>query len=152
MTPDPRRIDPSVSRRMRAVARVDTLAEKKLQASLRAIRLRFATHQDVERCRPDIIFRSQRLLVFVDGDFWHGRLLVEGGGRALRNSFQKHAVPFWVAKITRNVLRDQRQVSRLRRHGWSVMRLWERDVLNDPDAAASLVSKRLRALQRRPQT
>src|SRR5690348_13143113 len=79
-----REVSPEVSRRMRAVPRKNTAAELRLQASLRVIRLRYETHVAILGCFPDIVFRSARVAVFVDGDFWHGRLLVERGARILR--------------------------------------------------------------------
>ena len=132
-----------VSRRMRAVLRKNTSAEIQLQTALRRLHLRFQTHVPVLGCCPDIVFPLSRVVVFVDGGFWHGRLLVEGGTIALRRSFQHKSRLFWVAKITRNATRDQRQTHRLRRHGWSVMRFWGRDVLNDSHARAVAIAERV---------
>lgn len=132
-----------ISRRMRAIRRQNTAAEIALQSALKKIRHRFRTHVRIGSCAPDLLFRTSRLAVFVDGDFWHGRLLVEQGEAALANSFRSRPRAFWRAKIARNVARDRRQTNWLRRHGWSVVRLWERDVLRDAHAAAALVAKRL---------
>jgi DNA mismatch endonuclease, patch repair protein len=127
---------------MRAVARRDTAPERKVQAALRAASIRFQTHVPILGCVPDLVIRSARLAVFVDGDFWHGRLLVESGAAALRRSFNSNRA-FWLAKIHRNVERDQRQTRRLRRNGWSVVRLWEGDVLREPTAAVDRVARRM---------
>jgi DNA mismatch endonuclease (patch repair protein) len=35
--------------------------------------IRFRIHQAELPGRPDIVFTKQRLAVFCDGDFWHGR-------------------------------------------------------------------------------
>jgi DNA mismatch endonuclease, patch repair protein len=129
---------------MRAVRRSGTDGEIELEIALRRERLQFKTHLPILNCRPDIVFATGRLVVFVDGDFWHGRLLLEFGAVALENSFGERSRSFWVAKIRRNVARDLRQVRRLRRHGWGVVRLWEKDVLQCPQAAAALVRRRLR--------
>ena len=141
----------SISDRMRAVRRRHTAVEKKLAAALRRRGFRFSTHKSLCGCTPDIIFNLERLVVFVDGDFWHGRILVEIGQRALVRSFRVPARKFWVAKIIRNVQRDARQVRVLRRNGWAVMRLWEKDVLRDVPSAIAAISRRLhirRAKQR----
>jgi DNA mismatch endonuclease (patch repair protein) len=70
---------------------------------------------------PDFVFPKLRLVVFVDGCFWHG--------------CPRHFAPpktrqaFWHAKITGNKTRD-RKVSRfLRSDGWQVLRLWEHDLV-----------------------
>lgn len=128
---------------MRSVRRRGTEAELRLEAALREGCLCFRTHVELLGCTPDIVFSADRLVVFVDGDFWHGRLMLERGPIAFRRSFRGRSRTFWIAKITRNIDRDARQVRRLRRHGWSVMRLWEKDVLKDPSACAAAVARRL---------
>jgi DNA mismatch endonuclease (patch repair protein) len=110
---------------------------------LRGERLRFRIQRAIMNCRPDIVFSKERLVVFVDGDFWHGRLMVECGITALQTSFREECRSFWVAKIVRNVTRDGKQARLLRRHGWSVVRLWESDVLQNPNAAVTLIRRRL---------
>jgi DNA mismatch endonuclease (patch repair protein) len=136
-------VSPAVSSRMRAVSRANTDAEKLLQTALRRRRLYFRTHAQTLGCRPDMVFRSSRVVVFVDGDFWHGRTLVDGGPRALKQAFRRDSRSFWVEKITRNVTRDQRQTRRLRRHGWSVMRFWRREILTDSCSVAAVIAKRV---------
>ena len=69
------------------------------------------------RVRPDFVFRSERVAVFVDGCFWHG--CPRHATRPVGNR------KFWDAKLARNKARD-REVSRaLRRAGWTVLRIWE---------------------------
>jgi DNA mismatch endonuclease (patch repair protein) len=130
-----------ISARMRSVRRKNTGCELRLAAALRASGHNFIQHARVLDCWPDLIFSAERLTVFVDGDFWHGRILCEQGDKALRRSFRTNH-EFWVKKIARNAKRDWLQNAVLRRHGWSVIRLWERDVLRD-------VSHELRKIERR---
>ncbi len=69
------------------------------------------------RVRPDFVFRARRLVVFVDGCFWHG---------CPRHGTQpKGNAAFWRAKFRRNRERDCRDTRNLRRVGWKVVRLWE---------------------------
>jgi DNA mismatch endonuclease, patch repair protein len=133
-----------VSRRMRAVRQRDTPGEVQLAAALRDLHLTFRMHIELIASTPDIVFMAKRLVVFVDGDFWHGRLALERGRAALENSFRGKSRAFWIAKINRNVERDLRQVRILRRHGWAVLRLWATDVLKNPSGAAAIVCRRLR--------
>lgn len=74
--------------------------------------------------RPDFVFRFARLVVFVDGDFWHGRRFQERRQRLQRG----HNASYWIAKIASNKARDRRVTATLRREGWLVIRLWESDV------------------------
>jgi DNA mismatch endonuclease (patch repair protein) len=86
--------------------------------------------------KPDLVFRGRRVAVFVDGDFWHGR---NWGERKERLGSGSNGA-YWVAKIAYNRDRDQRNNARLAELGWRVVRLWETDVLRDPQAAGSLVA------------
>ena len=78
--------------------------------------------------RPDIAFLRARVVVFCDGDFWHGRNLKE----RLRKLSRGHNAPYWIAKISANVERDRRQTIGLEELGWLVLRFWESDIQEDP--------------------
>lgn len=77
--------------------------------------------------------------MFVDGDFWHARVLIEHGPKALRASFGTDRVDWWVKKLTRNAERDREVTAALRDLGWTVVRLWERDILRHPERAAKRI-------------
>ena len=83
------------------------------------------------RVRPDFIFATRRLAVFVDGCFWHG--CPRHGTRPQGNA------AFWREKFRRNRARDRRDTRRLRRAGWRVLRLWEHEL--KPKARAALLAK-----------
>ena len=72
---------------------------------------------------PDFVVEG-RVLVFCDGDFWHGYNYPRK---------KRLAKKFWRDKIERNMARDKSVSSRLRREGWSVARLWEHDIDRNPD-------------------
>lgn len=135
-----------VSRNMAAVRARDGKAEVALRKLLwrRGYRYRLC-RRDLPG-KPDITFARQRLAVFVDGDFWHARVLVEHGPKALRASLGTVRAAWWVKKLTRTAKRDQEVTTLLRDRGWTVLRLWERDILRNPDAAAQLVRRTLDAL------
>jgi DNA mismatch endonuclease (patch repair protein) len=69
------------------------------------------------RVRPDFVFRAQRVVVFVDGCFWHG--CPRHATRPRQNR------KFWDEKIARNRQRDRLVIRELRKSGWTVLRLWE---------------------------
>jgi len=68
---------------------------------------------------PDFIIRRKKVVIFCDGDFWHGYKYGEK---------KKPAKKFWRDKIELNMKRDQRVSRKLRRDGWSVLRFWEHDI------------------------
>lgn len=74
--------------------------------------------------RPDIVFKSARVAVFCDGDFWHGRDWPNRKAKLERG----HNADYWIAKIERNIVRDQQNTVALEAMGWMVFRVWERDI------------------------
>jgi DNA mismatch endonuclease (patch repair protein) len=89
---------------------------------------------------PDFVFDAARLIVFADGDFWHGRGLSARLARLKRG----HNRDYWVKKLLCNVARDRRVNRQLRKAGWSVMRVWERDISKDAAQIAERIDRKLR--------
>src|SRR6202166_2805063 len=67
--------------------------------------------------KPDFVFLSQRLVVFIDGCFWHGC------PRCYR--LPEDNRPYWKAKVLSNRRRDRRQTRELKSLHWHVLRIWE---------------------------
>lgn len=85
--------------------------------------------------RPDLVFAQSKLVVFVDGDFWHG----------YRYPLWKDRLsPYWQAKIERNRRRDPLNHAKLRRRGWQVLRLWAHQLDQDLPAVVWRILKALR--------
>lgn len=141
--PETKRRDPAVtSRTMAAVKNKDSRAELALRRELHARGLRYRLHgRDVTGC-PDLVVRSRRVAVFVDGDFWHGNAHRLRGLDRLEDLFPTNR-EFWKAKIARNVERDRKVTAALKASGWRVVRLWESDVLQSPTEAADRVEAAL---------
>lgn len=78
-------------------------------------------------------FPSSRVVVFVDGCFWHACPIHGVTPKANR--------AFWMKKIARNTLRDKRVNSELKGLGWTVIRFWEHELRHDLDKAVSRVEK-----------
>ncbi len=90
---------------------------------------------------PDICFKSKKVAVFVDGDFWHGRDWTQARLRIKSNQ------EFWYRKIERNIARDQRVNQRLSARGWRVLRFWASDVMKHLAECADRVEAVLREEQ-----
>lgn len=73
--------------------------------------------------KPDFLFPVEKLLIFVDGCFWHA---CPKCGR-LPSSRQE----YWVPKIDSNRRRDNRIRRLLRKEGYSVIRVWEHELKQD---------------------
>jgi len=85
---------------------------------------------------PDFYFPRARLIVFVDGCFWHACPVCK------RNSPQTRA-DFWQQKIDGNRRRDNRTRRKLRQQGYSVFRIWEHDVRGRPDRCIGKIAAAL---------
>ena len=119
---------------MSRVRRADTEAELLFRRALFASGARgYRLHQRLLRCRPDVVFSRARVAVFVDGCFWHCCRRCAVLPRSNR--------AYWVPKLARNVSRDRAICRQLRRDGWTVIRIWEHQVLADPEACARRVSR-----------
>lgn len=123
----------------------DTRCELLLRRAVWRLGLRYRIDVATLPGRPDIVFGRERVAVFCDGDFWHGRNYEERVARLQ----QGHNAPYWVAKIGGNVARDVRNTEVLRAEGWMVLRFWESDVLKDVEAAANQVADAVFARRRR---
>ncbi len=137
-----------IRRNMSAIRSADTQPEMKLRRELHRIGLRFRLHARDLPGRPDIIFRPERVAIFVDGDFWHARALRERGPTELRASIRTQNREYWVSKFTKRVARDDEVTRQLIDLGWSVVRFWESDLLREVSECARLVERELRSRRR----
>lgn len=122
---------------MRANRRRDTSIELAVRRRLHAAGLRYrvdyAPDRSDRRRRADIVFTRARVVVFLDGCFWHGcpAHYIE----------PKSNVGYWRPKIERNRERDTETTKRLVSLGWTVLRFWEHE---DPGAVAATIEGVLR--------
>lgn len=83
----------------------------------------------------DIAFPRLRLAVFCDGCFWHGC--------PLHATQPKTNVEWWRQKLDANMTRDRDTDARLLAAGWSVLRVWEHEAIEDAVAAVERELRRL---------
>lgn len=107
--------------------KTDTKCELLLRRALWASGCRYRKDVSTLPGRPDIVFTKARLAIFCDGDFWHGR-----DWESRRQKLDRGNNPdYWVAKIQRNIERDQQNTLRLKEMGWTVLRFWESTIRTD---------------------
>lgn len=111
---------------MQNTRRRDTPSEVALRKALhrRGLRYRvdFAPLQGLRR-RADIVFPRLKIAVFCDGCFWH---LCPSHGSIPRQNRE-----WWTRKLEANACRDADTTAQLEAAGWSVVRVWEHEDLND---------------------
>jgi len=119
--------------RKRAMSRVkqkDTDLEIVVRSALHRQGFRFHKHVKSLPGKPDIVFPRVKLVVFVDGDFWHGYRLPQ---------WEHKLSDFWRKKIARNRERDQKNFRRLRKMGWRVVRIWKHEINEDLDSCLNKI-------------
>jgi DNA mismatch endonuclease (patch repair protein) len=125
---------PLVTAVMQANRKLDSHPEVALRSYLHRLGLRFRKNPRIVlpslSVRPDIVFPRHRVIVFVDGCFWHS--CPDHGTHPKKNP------AYWDAKLARNLDRDARVNAALREAGWSVVRVWEHQ--SPEEAATSIVA------------
>jgi DNA mismatch endonuclease (patch repair protein) len=78
--------------------------------------------------KPDFANKKRRIVVFIDGCFWHG----------CPNCYRepKSNLDYWIPKVKQNKNRDQTITDELSKQGYNVFRFWECDVKKNPDKVA----------------
>jgi DNA mismatch endonuclease, patch repair protein len=139
-TPSYQSYRPSSVKASRVASRIkssNTKAERVLRSTLWRLGFRFRKNVRELPGKPDVVFPRERVAIFCDGDFWHGRNWEE---RKLKLQRGANAA-YWIAKIQANIQRDKHHNEELSELNWKVLRLWETDVLENPGEAAAQIAK-----------
>jgi len=131
----------SIAKRSEMMSRIrgrDTIPELQLRRAIWAAGLRYRIHRPVCGSKPDIVFVTARVAVYVDGCFWHGC--------PLHGVMPKSNTEFWQTKLGRNRERDAQTNLKLRRARWKVLRFWEHEV---EKSAAHCANKVIRTVLKR---
>lgn len=130
---------------MRSVRSTNTSGELLLGNALNNDSLKFEANADDLPGKPDIVFRKKKLVIFVDGDFWHGNQWRKRGLKSLDEQFSDaDKRKRWTTKISGNVARDFSRTAQLLTDGWTVIRFWESDIEKNSARCVDLVRQALR--------
>ncbi len=137
--------DPEVtSRIMSAIRSRDTKPELLIRRVLWRRGLRYRLNLKLYG-RPDLVFTTPRLAVFVDGDYWHGNAWRVRGLASFDAQFElMNNGSFWRAKIERNMARDREVNESLSQDHWRVYRVFESRLLRDTDLVADEIESLVR--------
>ena len=142
---------PSSEKASRIASRIrseNSKAETKLRGAIWRMGFRFRKNYRKLPGKPDVVFIKERVAVFCDGDFWHGR-----DWEVRKQKVQKGSnAPYWISKIEANIERDRRRNKELRKLGWKVIRIWETDILKDPQRASRKVAALVNSARVKSQT
>lgn len=90
--------------------------------------------------KPDFVYASSKLVVFVHGCFWHRCPVCD-------LPLPKTNRDFWRRKFERNVERDRIDRLELEAMGWKVLEIWEHEIKENPTGCAKQVKTALKRLQ-----
>lgn len=128
----PEPLNDDIRRRMRRQVRRDTKVELQIRKRLHAMGYRYRVDFRPEkslRCRGDMVFTSRKVVVFIDGCFWHGC--------PIHATSPANNAAWWREKLASNVDRDRRNTAALESLGWTVMRVWEHEA---PEVAVARIA------------
>lgn len=116
---------PTAPERSALMARVrtrDTSLELQVRRLLRELGVGYRLHPADLPGKPDIVMRGRRVIIFVNGCYWHHH----GGCRLA--TLPKANRSFWAAKFQENTDRDTRICETLEQAGWRVLTVWQCEV------------------------
>ncbi len=125
---------------MSAIKSKDTEPELLLRKAIWKLGLRYRVNDKKLPGKPDVVFSRARIVVFCDGDFWHGHNWAIRGLGSFEEELKSYS-PFWREKIAGNVERDKRNNEILEKDGWLILRFWESEIREDADVCAKRVQE-----------
>ena len=124
------------SENMAAIHNKNTKPELFLRKALWGKGYRYRKNYNLLPGKPDIVLTKYKICIFVDSEFFHGKGFYSGYESKKYSSLEeqlKHAnhAEFWIKKIKKNMERDQEVNTLLADRGWTVLRFWSKEVLNN---------------------
>jgi DNA mismatch endonuclease, patch repair protein len=107
---------------MRAVKSRDTGPERAVRALLRSSARGYRVHRADLPGKPDVVYFSRKLAIFVHGCFWHGHGCPRGARMPKANAH------YWRTKIARNRARDEKTLAAFAAMGWRALVVYECDL------------------------
>lgn len=85
--------------------------------------------------KPDLVFVSRRIAVFIDSCFWHKC--------PLHHRQPKSNKDYWIPKLKRNEKRAKEVNKILIKEGWKVVRIWEHEIKDNQERCINKIKRYL---------
>jgi DNA mismatch endonuclease (patch repair protein) len=116
---------PQRSALMSRIRGINTKPEIALRKAIWNLGFRYRLNVPKLKGKPDIVFNKYKVIVFVDGEFWHGH------NWHIKKTKIKANRKYWIKKIERNIERDMENMKHLQSIGYTVLRFWEQEIKKD---------------------
>lgn len=113
------------SQLMSKIRGIETESEVTFRKALWHSGIRYRKNYKLLPGKPDIYIKKYNLVIFIDGEFWHGYKWEEKKKKLKSNR------KFWIPKIERNMQRDKENNIALKKLGLRVIRFWESEIKKD---------------------
>jgi DNA mismatch endonuclease (patch repair protein) len=110
---------------MRKIKSSKTTPETKLKNALRREKIKYRSYNAKLLGKPDIVLLNKKVVIFVDGEFWHGYKWAKK-----KKKIKAHR-DYWIPKIEKTIKRDKNYNFKLMKAGWKVLRFWEQEIKKD---------------------
>jgi DNA mismatch endonuclease (patch repair protein) len=100
----------------------DTSIEIMLRKALWHKGIRYRKNFKILPGKPDIVIPKYKIVIFCDGELWHGK-----DWNIKKRSFKTNS-DFWISKIEKNIERDYEIDSKLFKQGWIVFHFWGKEI------------------------
>ncbi|GAC1427708.1 MAG: very short patch repair endonuclease [Flavisolibacter sp.] len=122
---------------MQAIKSKGTKDEVLLAKSLWHKGYRYRKNDKTVYGKPDLTFRKQKLAIFIDSEYFHGKNWETEKNRITTNR------DFWWTKIEGTMRRDNLDNEHLINSGWKVIRFWSKEIRKSLANCVSLIERQL---------
>ena len=129
--------DKNRSDNMRKIKSSDTSIELKLRKALWHKGYRYRKNYKNLPGSPDIVLTKQKIAIFCDSEFFHGKDWEVLKGRLEKGSNSD----YWIKKIERNRNRDIENDKQLLYLGWTVIHFWGKEIMKRTDECITVIEE-----------
>lgn len=131
LTPEQRR------KSMQHIRSKDTSIEIALRKALWHKGYRYRKNYKKLPGSPDIVLTKQRVVIFCDSEFFHGKDWEVKKPKLLKGTNPE----FWISKIEHNMRRDIENDRQLLCMGWTVIHFWGSDIIKDTETCVRVIEE-----------
>ena len=110
------------SKIMAAVGQKNTKPELLVRKFLFSHGFRYKINDKKLLGSPDIVLPKYKTIIFVHGCFWHSH------DKCPNSKLPASNLEYWNQKISKNKIRDKKNIFELKKSGWKVLTIWECEI------------------------